>query len=158
MVDFDTQGGNGYTGAPIALLMLELAKKPDRLRILLDEIDSKSAFDYPTIASGMPYLEAVVTEAIRLYPAVFALVRVVNSEATLNSHSSPVTLSPGTLVISSVIHMQRSEKHWGSDAADFNPERFLDGRQKGNRAYMAFGIGPRNCVRCSSLALARVIC
>ena len=95
----------------------------------------------------MPYLDAVVMESNRLYPAVFALVRVVNSEVTLHSYQTPITLSPGTLVISSVIHMQRSRKHWGPDAAEFNPERFLRGNQRGNRAYMPFGIGPRNCVR-----------
>ena len=57
----------------------------------------------------------------------------------------PVNLTPGMLIYVSFLHLQTSPKYWGPTAAEFDPDRFLDGKSK-DLPYMPFGYGARNCV------------
>lgn len=48
--------------------------------------------------------------------------------------------------------MNKAKKHWGEDAREFNPERWLVGEHKENGgassslAYLTFGTGTRGCI------------
>lgn len=135
-----------YIGSLVSFILMELDNNPDCFKQLMNEINAIDDPDFTAINSQMPYLDAVVSETLRLYPGVIALIRIVNQEAKLTSHRTPVALKPGMLVICSILHMHTSTKYWGADATQFIPKRFLNGKGKNNQAFMPVGHGPRNCV------------
>ncbi|KAM7217249.1 Cytochrome P450 [Rhypophila decipiens] len=171
-------GGHQSIGLDIVWTLVELGKNPEKLARLVAEIDSvEGPLDFDTVNGKMPYLDAVVTEVNRLYPPGHASTRVINREVRLESASSiklsfgddlkeraiprEVVLKPGMMVYLSFLHMNRSEKYWGHDAAEFLPERFMkkrkglggqgqdeeDGSEERKMGtLMTYGYGPRNCV------------
>lgn len=111
----------------------------------MTEIESIGAVDFTTVTTKMPYLDAVIMEINRLYPSVPATLRVIERETRLKTSRKAVVLKPGMLVYLSYLHMHTSPKYWGEDAGEFDPERFLNGGDKG-KPFMAFGSGTRDCV------------
>ncbi|KAJ2942965.1 hypothetical protein O0L34_g15155 [Tuta absoluta] len=94
--------------------------------------------------SELPYLEACVDEALRLYPALGMLTREVMEPYVL---PDGLELEKGMRVHLPVYHLHRCEKYF-SDPEEFIPERFLP-ENKGNiqqYTYMPFGEGQRICV------------
>jgi cytochrome P450 len=125
--------------------LIELQKRPDVLARLMTEIESIEAIDFTTVTTKMPYLDAVIMEINRLYPSVPATLRVIERETRLRTAQKPVVLKPGMLIYLSYLHMHTSPKYWGADAGEFDPDRFLNGGDKG-KPFMAFGSGTRDCV------------
>eukprot|EP00697_Spironema_sp_BW2_P005365 gnl/Spiro4/17480_TR9299_c0_g1_i1.p1 gnl/Spiro4/17480_TR9299_c0_g1~~gnl/Spiro4/17480_TR9299_c0_g1_i1.p1 ORF type:complete len:563 (-),score=98.28 gnl/Spiro4/17480_TR9299_c0_g1_i1:99-1733(-) len=90
------------------------------------------------------YTEAVVNEALRLYPpAVFS--RVTEAETELGGYAIPV----GTPVIVSTRAVHLNEEHWEAPL-EFRPERFLPDNPENKRrhkyAHIPFGVGPHMCI------------
>jgi cholesterol 24(S)-hydroxylase len=56
-----------------------------------------------------------------------------------------VKIPAGTIAAVSFYTIQRSEKYW-INALEFSPDRFLAGNESSSGAFMAFSIGPRNCI------------
>jgi cytochrome P450 len=111
----------------------------------MTEINSIEAIDFTTVTAKMPYLDAVIMEINRLYPSVPATLRVIERETRLRTSRKTVVLKPGMLVYLSYLHMHTSPKYWGEAAGEFDPDRFLNGDDKG-KPFMAFGSGTRDCV------------
>jgi cytochrome P450 len=73
----------------------------------------------------------------------------------------------GQWVMIPIYAIHRDPLHWGPDAADFRPERWLEGSQQQLKfqaaSFMPFGDGPRSCpgskfaVQEAKLALFRVL-
>lgn len=62
--------GSEPTAAVLIGLFYELAKEPRHMDLILGEIQKINLTDSRTLASCCPHLEAVILEALRLYPAL----------------------------------------------------------------------------------------
>lgn len=96
--------------------------------------------------SRLPYLHAVIREALRLYPAVPAD----GSLALLDDTWPDGTFIPrGTAVLYDIYSMGRDRAIWGEDAEVFRPERWLEmkARPSGSYECPVFNtIGPCECL------------
>ncbi len=136
--------GSETTPSAIAWSCYLLARHP---RIQEDLRDEVAGFDVEENKSvhaiqGLPLLQAVVKEALRLYPPVWALGRRTIQPTTLDGFDLPT----GTQVFYSVYAIQRDANVY-DDPDDFKPSRWLDGGRKYPRtAFLPFGAGVRNCI------------
>ena len=114
-----------------------LANKPT------SEIDA-STFD----AQNMPFLSAVCNETLRLYPPVPGTARHSVVPTTIGNVQIPVGIN-ATIPTWAI---NRSSELWGTDAAEFNPDRWLEGSNAANggaespHALLTFLHGPRSCI------------
>jgi cytochrome P450 len=91
---------------------------------------------------NLVWTEAVVKEALRLYPPSHAVSRKVFTPFELGGYVMP----KGCLVSFSIYAMQRNPR-WFPEPDRFRPERWFEGADKLPRgAYLPFGEGPRTCV------------
>jgi cytochrome P450 len=91
----------------------------------------------------LPYLDAVIQEALRLRPPAWSINRVALELITLEGYHFPA----GTSLIVSPWILHHEPAIWG-DVGVFRPERWLDGSAKDlpRGAYFPFGLGPRMCI------------
>ncbi len=87
------------------------------------------------------YLDAVITETLRIRPPVFDAVRRARAPVTLGGHELPAGTSVS--ILTTLIH-RRADVYPQPDA--FRPERFLDGAKPGAYAWVPFGGGVRRCL------------
>ncbi len=92
--------------------------------------------------TGLAYTRAVVSEALRLYPPAFVIVR----EAIAEDRWKDVAIPPRSLAMVAPWVLHRHRRYW-QDPDAFDPSRFLEGaRQIHRMAYLPFGTGARVCV------------
>lgn len=91
----------------------------------------------------LPYTEAVITEAMRVYPPVYLIGR----EATTDLELGGYTVRKGTTIFMCQWVSHRDPRYFPEPEA-FRPERWLDGLAKRlpKYAYFPFGGGPRVCI------------
>lgn len=91
------------------------------------------------------YLQAVISEALRLYPPVH-----VDLKRALHNDTWPdgTFVPSGTQVAYDIYSMGRESSIWGEDAKEFRPERWLEMQVgvPGNYEYVVFNAGPRECL------------
>lgn len=96
-------------------------------------------------AAALPklvYTKAVVSEALRLYPPAFWIVRM----AIGADSAGDIDIPAGTTVLVAPWVLGRHSRYW-QDPHAFDPGRFLPGAPPVPRyAYLPFGIGPRICI------------
>ncbi|KAF9807604.1 hypothetical protein SFRURICE_008817 [Spodoptera frugiperda] len=93
--------------------------------------------------SQLVYLDAVVKEAIRLYPVGPLVGRTTTTHTKLRN----VTIPAGSSVVVHIWGTNRNPRQWGPDAEEFRPERWLDSTMPAHQAAFAtFGPGKRGCV------------
>jgi cytochrome P450 len=95
----------------------------------------------------IPYLVAVVKEAMRLLPSiVYQLLRHCPEGQTVDGKTIP----PGTVVGVSPIAQNRDRAIWGAEADDFRPQRWLESKERSAyldlNNYTFGGNGPRMCI------------
>ncbi len=122
-----------------------LGRHPEAEARLHEELDSVLAGGLPTVEhlDDLVYLEAVIDEAMRLYPPAWAIGRKAIEPVTLDAHR----FEPGTQFMMSQWVMHRDDRFFG-DPLIFRPERWLDGLHDRlpRFAYFPFGGGPRTCI------------
>jgi cytochrome P450 len=122
-----------------------LATHPEILSRMQLELDQVLAGKTPTVndLGALPYTQAVFEEAMRLYPPVPALPRIVAHDAVLGGYR----LLAGNRAIISIRNIHRHPAFW-PEPDHFQPERFLPETEKPAHrlAYVPFGAGPRLCV------------
>jgi cytochrome P450 len=88
------------------------------------------------------YTRAVVQEALRLYPPVYAIVR----QARSADNADGLEVPAGAIVFIAPWVLHRHRLLWAQPEV-FDPARFLPGSPVPDRfTYLPFGIGPRVCI------------
>ncbi|KZL73252.1 cytochrome p450 family protein [Colletotrichum incanum] len=142
--------GSDTTAISIRSIIYHLLKNPETKRLLLGEIDEhwrQGKLSDPVIfadSENMPYLQAVMQEALRVHPAVgMTLPRVVPKGGyEIDGHYMPA----GSVVGVNPWVVHRSEEVYGQDVYSFRPERWLKENSDMHRFFFAFGSGARICL------------
>lgn len=155
--------GSDTTAISLRAILYYTLKNPrtnmklyEELTIALEENRISLPVSWKQSQEQLPYLDAVIKEALRLHPAVgLMLERVVPAEGLQLPDGGPF-LPAGTIVGANpwIIHRHRV---FGEDVESFVPERWLkmdtesesnfqDRKQKMLRATFTFGAGPRTCI------------
>jgi cytochrome P450 len=134
--------GHESTAAALSFLLYELSSRPDVQQKLRDEVTSvvgaNGCLEYEHI-SRLPYVHAVVDEALRLHPPAIWTNRELQEDIKLDEVSMP----KGTLVFIPTVAVHRSRLNW-EDPDEFRPERFYD-KQVEHGSFVPFGGGRRVC-------------
>jgi cytochrome P450 len=122
-----------------------IAKHPDVGQRIHAEVDAVLQGYAPTPATlqQLPWLQASLKEAMRLYPpAAVLMARRACTDVTVG----PWTLPKGDLIAFTPYVIQRDAR-WFDTPNAFKPERFLPGAPEIPRgAWIPFGTGPRVCI------------
>jgi cytochrome P450 family 110 len=140
--------GHETTATALAWAIYWINYLPEVKEKLLAEITTlDTAADSITI-SRLPYLNAVCSETLRIYPVgMLTFPRIVNESFSLQGYD----LEPGTMV-SGCIYLTHHREDLYPEPHLFKPERFLE-RQFSPYEYFPFGGGIRRCI---GMALAQL--
>ncbi len=122
--------GHETTATALAWAIERLARHPDKLARLAEEVQ----------AGQKKYLEAVVTETLRLRPVISLVARYLRAPATIGDWQLPagVTVAPS-------IYLVHRRPDIYPDPERFEPERFLED-SPGTYTWIPFGGGVRRCI------------
>jgi len=158
------------TAITIAWGLYELAKHPDaqvRLREEIMEtrkkIKARGETEFTTNDfDAMPYMSAVMKETLRLHPVVADIPRYSAKDDVLPL-ANPITTRSGKVIHElpipkglrltlSFYAYQTNKDLWGDDALVFNPDRWLEEREKSGALIgvyanlLSFSAGVKNCI------------
>jgi cytochrome P450 family 110 len=133
--------GHETTATALTWALYWIHRLPNLRQRLLQELDSLNHNFDPNFVLKLPYLNAVCSETLRIYPvALLTFPRVARSRVNL----AGVTLEAGTLV-AGCIYLAHRRKETFSDPEEFKPERFLD-HHYSPYEFLPFGGGVRRCI------------
>uniref|UniRef100_A0A3Q4AK07 unspecific monooxygenase n=1 Tax=Mola mola TaxID=94237 RepID=A0A3Q4AK07_MOLML len=139
-------GGYETSATTLVFLAYHLARNPEVMKCLQEEIDStfpdKGPVTYEALME-MEYLDSVVSECMRIHCPVGRLERVAKETVKING----ITIPKNMLVMIPIYALHRDPEFW-PDPEEFKPDRFSkQNKQRINPyTYLPFGIGPRNCI------------
>ncbi|EDV56541.2 probable cytochrome P450 12d1 distal, mitochondrial [Drosophila erecta] len=143
--------GVDATSNLLSAVLLCLAKNPDKQAKLREELlkimPTKDTLLNDETMKDMPYLRAVIKEALRCYPNGFGTLRTCPTDITLSGYQVPKG-SEVALGFNVLLH----DHAYYPQADKFLPERWLRDPQTGKKtpisafSYLPFGFGPRMCI------------
>lgn len=163
--------GSDTTAISLSSILYYLLKYPEALKKLRGEIEDSEIQignkDLPVTfkqSQAMPYLQAVMKEALRMHPATgLPLWRVVpKGGAKISGRFFP----SGTVIGVNSWTAHYNENVFGPDADVFRPERWLEAKEQDPEKlkrmeayYMPFGLGSRTCLgrHISELEMSKLI-
>ncbi|XVF71948.1 hypothetical protein PTKIN_Ptkin12aG0081000 [Pterospermum kingtungense] len=143
--------GRDTTSAALTWFFWLLHEHPEVEKQILKEIKEKSDMPVFEEVKDMVYTHASICESMRLYPPVPMDTKLAVKDDVLPDGT---VVKKGTLVTYHPYAMGRMEKIWGSDWAEFKPERWLERDEAGKWSfvgrdaytYPVFQAGPRICL------------
>ncbi|KAI1813104.1 cytochrome P450 [Poronia punctata] len=138
--------GSETTSSAIMWVFHLLLLHPDKLEKAVKEVRSAFPPDHlilhKEVLAQLPYIEACVSEALRVSPTTAGLTpRVSPSQGIeLQGHYIP----PGTEIYVNLRSVNMHEKSW-DEPRRFRPERFV-GNDEAKKTLFTFSYGPRNCI------------
>jgi len=121
--------------------MYWIHKQPEVKEKLIAELAPVSDNADPLAVAALPYLSAVASETLRLYPiAPIAAPRISAQAVTINGQTYP----PETYITPSIYSVHHREDLY-PDSKTFRPERFIE-RQFSASEFLPFGGGNRRCI------------
>ena len=151
----NVNAGANTTAITLRAAIYYLLKNASTMKKLEDEILA-TASDGPrsspcvpwAATQKMPYLDAVIKEALRIHPAVGMILERVVPEEGLKVYGTFIPKGTRVGISPWVIHRDRSI--FGKDADEWRPDRWLNCDEaqlkKMTRASFAFGGGTRTCI------------
>ncbi|XP_077559260.1 cytochrome P450 3A14-like isoform X2 [Haemaphysalis longicornis] len=140
--------GYDSTSTALSFLTYLLAKHQDiqdKVRKEVKKVISNiEELDYEMLTRKLPYVNQVISEALRLYPSVLTFV---TRKAVEDFEYNGLKYKAGTCIMSPTLQIHRDARYW-HDPSIFNPDRFSPENEAAVHkiAYQPFGIGPRNCL------------
>lgn len=138
---------------PLNNIFFNLARNPTvysklRQEILVALADSCELLTYKAI-KNLSYLQAVISETLRLFPGAGTNERVALRDTILPTgggpdHTAPIYVRKGDTVNVNFYCLQRDRKIWGQDAEEFRPERWETLKPE-PWTHLPFAAGPRVC-------------
>ncbi|XP_026740680.1 cytochrome P450 6B5-like [Trichoplusia ni] len=132
----------------LTFTLFELAKHPEKQAKAIEDVDAylrrhQNKLEYECVAE-VPYLEACVDEALRLYPVLGVLTR-----EPLEDYVFPsgMKIEKGIRVHLPLCMLHNNPDYF-PDPKEYRPERFYgeEKRKIKPHTYMPFGEGPRTCL------------
>ncbi|MGA9283990.1 MAG: cytochrome P450 [Solirubrobacteraceae bacterium] len=130
--------GHETTATAVAWAVERLVRHPAKLARLVAEIDE---------GEGDEYMQAVISETLRVRPVVPMVVRVLQAPLRVGRHELPA----GSRVVPSIYLTNRNPKVYDAPK-EFRPERFLD-KPPETFSWIPFGGGIRRCIGASFATL-----
>ncbi|XP_066599290.1 uncharacterized protein [Prorops nasuta] len=143
--------GAGYESSSSAMFftLYELALQPELQAKLRNKITSAiqengGKVTYEMVLS-LDYLNMVLSETLRKYPALPVLDRVANEDYKIPG--TDLTIEKGTAVLIPMLGLHYDPDYF-PQPEKFDPERFSEGNLKTrpSTVYLPFGAGPRICI------------
>ena len=132
MITLFTAGHETTANALVWTLVL-LAQHPD--------VESKFHEELSQSDTPGPYVRAVLSESMRLYPPAWVIGRECIQDHEVRGYRLPV----GSVILVSQWVTHRDPR-WFLDPKKFNPDRWLCNPSHPRYAYFPFGGGPRSCI------------
>lgn len=133
--------GHETTASALAWALYWIDHLPEVREKLLSELDTLPRDSDPSEISRLPYLSAVVSETLRIYPiAITSFARILKSPFEMMGYQ----FEPGTALVP-VIYLTHRRPDIYPEPERFKPERFLE-RQFSPYEYLPFGGGNRRCI------------
>ncbi|KAL6575048.1 hypothetical protein OROMI_012333 [Orobanche minor] len=148
--DRNIAGASDTTSVTLTWALARVMSNPQILKKVKEELDLHVGKDRRVTDADIPklvYLQAIVKETLRLYPAgPLGGPRKLAEDVTIAGYKVP----KGTRVIVNMWKLHRHPKVWNDDPTGFKPERFLtthkDFDVKGHYfELIPFSAGRRNC-------------
>lgn len=145
------RGGYNPSGMALYWTIFLLSQHPEALKKLLEEAQQLVKGDLPSVeeVESMPYLEGVLKETMRLFPAGTWTARLAMKDFELDSQHLP----KGTWAVMSPYVTHRLPEVF-PEPYKFLPERWLS-IHPSSYEFMPFSAGPRYCIG-SSLAMMQL--
>ncbi|MDD1644548.1 MAG: cytochrome P450, partial [Methylococcaceae bacterium] len=137
--------GHHTTAGTAAWTLLELARRPEQLQLVLNELDQHFGVDGEVTFQSLreiPVLENVIKEVLRLHPPLIFLIRKVMQDF----HFKGYTVKAGKYVCTSPRVSHRIAGVF-PDPDKFDPDRYSEARQEDAKpfSWIAFGGGKHKC-------------
>jgi cytochrome P450 len=137
--------GHETTALTLSWTWYLLSQNPKAEARLHEELAGVLGGRAPGVADleRLPYLNAVISEVLRMYPPAYIMARTSIAPCTIGGYDFPV----GSTILLSQWVMHRDARYY-DDPDSFRPERWLDGlaAKLPPGAYFPFGDGPRRCI------------
>jgi len=133
--------GHETTATALTWALYWIHKLPPVRKKLLTELQALEGLPDPGAVFRLPYLDAVCSETLRIYPVgILTFPRVARARLELTG----TLLEPGTTVVG-CIYLTHHREDIYPDPDQFRPERFLE-RRYSPYEYLPFGGGVRRCI------------
>jgi cytochrome P450 family 110 len=150
--------GHETTATALTWALYWIHKLPSVYQKLLAEIDSLGENPDSSVVFKLPYLNAVCSETLRIYPVgMLTFPRRVKTSISIGGYD----FEPGTVILGSIYLTHQREDIY-PEPKKFKPERFLE-KQFSPYEYLPFGGGARRCIGLAfaqlemKLALAKIL-
>ncbi|XP_078034045.1 uncharacterized protein LOC144468454 [Augochlora pura] len=147
-------GGFESTSTLMCFAAYEVGVNPEIQRRLQEEIDdvlekSNGEVTYEAV-NDMKYLDAIINEALRMYPVVVAVDRACTKSFELPPALpglKPHVVEKGQYLWIPIYGIQYDSQYF-EEPTKFMPERFIDDPKKilNSGLFLSFGLGPRMCI------------
>jgi cytochrome P450 len=132
--------GHETTANTLSWLLYLLSTHPEITGKLRGRMEEMNVYE----SAKDEYMNAVISESMRLYPAAWMTERVALADDQFGGFSFPA----GTIIIPYFFGLHRNKDHW-KEESKFDPERFIFSdplQRKKIKNYFPFGAGPRMCI------------